>query len=810
MEWRKLVQGGVTNQTVPLTSTYGGVFNSPIRILAIDQLSPDLIARYRSLGLTPSTATQTNYFPNNAIPAALLDPNAQALLNAGIFPAPNNGSQFVGGNKLPTDVREEIVRIDHRFSDKFWVFGHFISEQISQTYGTSLWSGDNVPTVGTVFGNPAYHGVIRATNSISPTLLNEVAFNTNGNRINIAPNGIFARPSALSIPQLFTSNNLDRIPAVNLSGTTGANYDVASWPWNNAADDYQIRDDVSWTKGSHQLKIGGSWSLYKKTQDLFGNTQGGFVFNGNYTGYDFADFLLGYANSYTELAVQDKGNWNNVSWAAYIQDNWRVNSRLTLNLGLRWDGIPHTYEANDRASNFYPGLYDPSQAAVILPDGTISPSSPGLGTSPNPDLAGIQFYLNGIGIAGQNGIPKGLVNDYWNSFGPRLGFAYDLTGTGKTILRGGFGVMYERIQGNDMYNGGPNIPFSASVTFNNVSLSNPKTSLITGQTLSAPIAVASITGLADQYKLPTSYQFSIGLQHELWREGVLSVAYVGNQNRHQTYYTDINLPSPSTLPSLIAGTVAYNSVVPYSGFHSINLVEAGENSHYNALQMSFRTQAGKALTMQVAYTFSQAIDPATSFGGDLNNLSNPYDRSYDYGPALSDRTHIGLVNFIYRLPLFEHTSSGLMKSALGGWELSGIVTMESGLPLNVTLGGSQGSNGLANGTNRPDVNSQISYPQTINAWFDPSAFSSPAVGQWGNLQRGQIRGPGRQNWNLSLFKSFQFNERGSRLEFRAESFNTWNHTQFRDVSTTYTASNFGQVTSVWDPRVFQLGMKLIF
>ena len=283
------------------------------------------------------------------------------LLKAGIFPAANNGNQFVGGNKLPTDVREEIVRIDHQFTDKFWIYGHWVDEQISQTYGTSLWSGDNVPSVGTVFGNPSYSGVLHATYSISPTLLNETAFNYNGNRINIVPNGLVARPSGLSIPELFQGNNLNRIPGIQLGGSTGSNYDVASWPWNNKADDYQVRDDISWTKGKHQIKMGASWAIYKKIQDLFGNTQGSFNFNGNYTGNDFADYLLGFSNSYTELAVQDSGHWNNVSWAAYIQDNWRVNKRLTLNLGLRWDGVPHTYEANNRMANFYPNLLQPGQ-----------------------------------------------------------------------------------------------------------------------------------------------------------------------------------------------------------------------------------------------------------------------------------------------------------------------------------------------------------------------------------------------------------------------------------------------------------------
>ncbi len=826
MEWRKLVQGGLVNQTVPLTSEYGGQFSAPVQTPCSNQVSPALAAQYAGLGLalsTPDPNTKNcsgplavkQFFPNNRLPSSLLDPNAQVLLSAGIFPAPNNGStKFVGGNKLPTNVREELFRIDHHFSDKFWIFGHFVSEQISQTYGTAQWSGDNVPTVGDVFGNPAYSGVIHATHSISPTLLNEMSFNYNGNRINIVPTGTIARPSGLSIPELFTGNNLNRIPGVNLAGSTGANYDVASWPWHNKADDYQIRDDISWTKGAHQFKIGASWALYKKVQDLFGDTQGAFNFNGKYTGNDMADFLLGYANSYTELAVQDHGFWNNVSWAAYFQDNWRVNSRLTLNLGLRWDGVPHTYEANNRMSNFYPGLYNPANAALLSADGNaVLPNSPGLGTSPNPILNGVQFYLNGIGIAGQNGIPKGLVKDHWAAFGPRLGFAYDLTGSGKTVLRGGFGVMYERIQGNDMYNAGPNEPFSTSVSFNNVSLSNPNLSLLTGQTLTAPITVGSITGLAlTDYKLPVSYQYSFGVQHQVWRDSVFQAAYVGNFSRHQNDYRDINLPDPGVLPALIAGSTAYNTVVPYRGFHSITLAENAGNAHYNSLQMTLRSRMGRDLSLEVAYTFSRGYDPATSgAGGDLYTVSNPYNRQYDYGLFQADRTHIGLVNFIYELPIFRTSPNRALKTTLGGWELSGIVTMETGVPLNINLGGSQGSNGLANATNRPDLVGSISYPQTVNEWFNPASFAVPAPGQWGTLKKGAVRGPGRDNWNLSLLKSFVFSEeRGSKLEFRVESFNAWNHTQFNAVSSTFTNSDFGKVTSTWDPRVFQMGLKLLF
>ncbi|MBZ5727169.1 MAG: TonB-dependent receptor [Acidobacteriia bacterium] len=812
MEWRKLVQGGALNTTVPLTSQYGGNLGATaIHVPNANQLSPQQIARFAAVGLAPGQA-----FPANTIPSALLDPNAQLLLKAGIFPAPTSGTKFVGGNNAPTNVREELFRIDHHFTDKVWVFGHFVDESILQTFGTTMWSGDNVPSAANTFGNPSYSGVVHTVYTISPTVLNEVSFNYNGNRINILPlsSAVIARPSGFNVPELFPSNALNRIPSINLGGSTGTNYDLNRVPWVNKADDYQIRDDFSWTKGSHQFKFGGSWALYKKIQDVFGQTQGSFAFNGSYTGSDFADFLLGYANQYQEAALQDKGYWNNQSWAAYGQDTWKVNRQLTLTLGLRWDGIPHTYEMNNRQSNFYPNLYDPSKRAV-LSGGTISPTSPGLGTSPNPDLKGVLFYLNGIGVAGQPGIPAGLVQNHWATFGPRVGFAYDLTGQGKTVIRGGFGIMYERVQGNDVYNGGGNVPFSTNVTFNNVSLSNPNTSLLTGTTQLAPITVSDVTGLSNtDYKPPASYQFSIGIQQQLGKASVVSLTYVGNQNRHQNDYREINLPDPSQLPGLIQGTAVYNNVVPYAGFHSLRMSENANNSHYNGLQINYRGQIRDRLTLQAAYTYSKANDPLAQGGDaqDMQNTSNPYNRAYDNGPSPLDRRQVALVNFIWQLPFFRgQNTSRLVRGTLGGWEISGIGTMETGLPLNINLGGSQGNNGLANSTNRPNVAGSVSMPNTLNSWFAASAFSLPALGAWGNFPRGSVYGPGRDNWNLSLFKSFTFSEaRGSRLEFRAETFNVFNHTQFSGVSTTFTASDFGHVTSTYNPRNIQLGLKLLF
>ncbi len=829
-EWRRLIQGGLTNQPVPDSSTYGGNFGAQtINVPSAGEVSSSVLARNCPGGVLPAGIVQGQPFPHNTIPTCMISPNATALLTAGIFPASNTVAAdgkptFIGGNDSPTNLTEEVVRIDHNFSSKWSIFGHFIAEQVSQGFGVSQWSGANVPTVGDTFSNPSYSAVVHTTNTISPNLLNETAFNYNGNRISITPYAGSGLKS-LSLPdgydsshsRLFTGpNNMNRIPNIDLNGALGTHFEISSWPWNNIADDYQVRDDVSWARGAHQFKIGGSWALYKKVQDLFGQTQGSFNFDGTFTGSDFADYLLGTAKNYSELAVQDQGLWNNVSWATYIQDNWRATHNLTLNLGLRWDGIPHTYEANNRMGNFYPSLYKQADAAILLPDGTISPQSPGLGASPNPILKGVPLYLNGIGIPEHNGVPKGLVNNNWATFGPRLGFAYDVMGNGKTVIRGGFGMMYERIQGNDMYNAGANIPFSLNVTNNSVTMENPSILVSTGSEAAKPINPASITGLdIDKYKQPASYQYSAGVQRQLNARSVLSIAYVGNQNRYQNNYRQMNLPDESYLPELIAGK-QYTTApgLPYPGFQSINMSVNEANSHYNALQVDLNSQI-KTLTMRAYYTLSSTVDPTLGGGGgaDLSNVSNPYmGWKYDSGPGGYDRTHNGAVNFIYDMPFFQKSQNRLLRTTLGGWEVSGIVTMTSGLPINPQLTGGQSNNGLPIANNRPDrVAGSVSYPHKVGEWFDTKAFSAPAVGAWGNAGMNSLRGPGRDNWNLSLFKSFRFSEDGDRrFEFRAESFNVWNHTQFNAVSNGLGASNFGQVTSAFDPRVFQFGGKLYF
>jgi Carboxypeptidase regulatory-like domain len=866
MDWRRYIHGGLFNVNVPLASMYPDASGNVVLPAkdpngkTIQLAVPQNIASFApGCG---GTLTAGGSFPTNGagqtyIPACAVNANASALLSAGIFPKPTSGFAFIGGGNQPTFAREEIVRVDHTFTDKVSVFGHLILDHAQQTFGTTMWSGDNMPSIGNTFGNPSRHYVVHATYMIHPTLLNELSFNYNGNKIAILPDGVYAAPSGFTFNRIFGGTNaLNRIPSINLGKQMGDNYTTNWVPWNNTANDYQVRDDLSWVKGSHQLKFGFSWALYKKVQDYFANTQGGFGFDASATnptgcidsatitcGFDYADFVLGAAQNYNENGYKGTGHWNAVNPAGYIQDNWRVNNRLTLNLGVRWDGMPHTYEAGQNMANFYPSLYDPTQAAVFVPGtsgGQIASNSPGLGASPLAALQGYKLYLNGMGIDGKNGVPKGLAKANWFDFGPRVGFAYDLAGNGKTIVRGGFGIMYERIQGNDMYNGATNPPYGYSLNTNNVLLSNPHTTW-QGGTITVPIVPADVTGINRYYPTPRVSQYSAGVQQQIGSKAVLSMSYVGSVARHLSYWQEINLPDPSQLASLTStsnhvgtdGVSHFNELLPYKGYHQLRQAFNGGNSHYNSLQVELHGQVARDLQLQAAYTLSRAIDPATGANGngwDLNSVTNPYAGwQYDIGPSALDRTHVAFANFMYQIPFLRNSSSRALKTMLGGWSLSGIVTMQTGTPLNVTVSGNNVASLFAGGIgNRPDKVGAITYPKSkvLNTagtqvtgiqWVGLSAFATPAPGKWGTLPFDALRGPGRHNWNLSLFKSFLLSEsRGSAFEFRADAFNVWNHTQFGGSGqnggfhTGFDGGQAGQITSAFDPRTFQLGAKLIF
>ena len=833
-EWRKLVQGStpstgttiaasnfpVAGQDLAYTVPSNGI--APIVPVTTD---PAKLAIYGQRGLTAGQP-----FPNNIIPRQLIDPNAVLEMNAGTFPHPNFGTtQYVSSIPQPTNVREDVVRIDHAINTKLQLMGHYLHDDVNQTYYPPLWGiANNFPTVGTAMLNPSWSATIKLTQTLSPNLLNETAFLYSGNTIHLTPVGVFAQPSGWTGTTFFpaANNRLSRMPEIQLGAPYGRNWSSSYFPWKNSFEGYETRDDLSWNKGVHQFKFGFSWLHAPKNQELQANTQGTAVFNNSSFAKDsYINFLLGDVATFTQLQYLAGKHWVQNNYGFYVLDNWHIVSRLTLNLGLRFDGLPHTFERFNQFANFVPANYNTSLAFPLNPDGTLNPAS-------LTQFNGSPFYLNGISEAGVNGFPRGVINNQYDTWQPRVGFAYSLPGKQSTVIRGGFGMFFERVQGNDVYNAAQNPPFAYQPSATNVYFSNPNTSALTGATTTQAFP-STLTNIAFRYPPPGTAQFSLGIQRELAPSVIGVMQYVGSVGWTQNNARQINT-LPLTDPNPAIGlakrqAVATNTTInipgqapitpnanlyrQFPGFSGINQEENRTNFNYNSLQVGVRMQNKHGLTFQLAYTYSHEIDTAAN---DLNGVANPFDISYDRASGGFDRRQIFNANYIYVLPFFAKSGNAFERTLLGGWEVSGVTVVQSGIPQSITYNGADVL-GLGGGTtNRPNIVAPISYPKTRLAWYNKSAFANP-VAPWaggpnqgfGNARKDAIVLPGLFNFNLAAFKTFSFTE-SVKLQMRFESFNTFNHTEFQNIDAGTNDANFGQVTSTYDPRVLQLGAKLQF
>ena len=794
--------------------------------------NPTYTALETANGLTPGAAFPGSQSAGYTIPAALLDPNAVLFMGTGAIPKPNSGTDgYVGSPKQPTYVREDVVRIDHNFNDKYHLMGSWIHDAMTQTIIPTQWSGDSYDTVGDVFANPSWGSAIRLTQAISPTLLNETGLYVNGNTISVTPTGIYTQPAGWNAGSFFTGNNPEnRLPQIGFGGgPINTTWTVIYWPWHNSYLNYQIRDDLSWTKGKHQMKFGFSYMREDKNQQLQADTEGDYSFNGSqYSGSSYLNFLLGLANSYQQLQSQGTDHWLSNNYGGYAMDNWHLFPRLTLNLGLRYDGLPHTFEKNNVVANFNPAAYDASQAAVFNSSGTLCTAPGVLGcTAASPGLStvgGQTYYLNGIQQAGANGTPRGLVQNNFFTWQPRVGFTYDLFGNGKTVLRSGIGFFYERMQGNDIYNVNTTPPFAYQPSVSNVFFSTPQTSVDTGTGAAIPIAAAGLTNLSYYYPNPGTVQYSFGVQQQLARSIVAALQYVGSGSWNQDDKREINDLPLSDLADRQAVATGSNPVThrQYLGFSNIVQEENAVTANYHSLQAALRVENRHGLTVELSYTWSHEIDIESADLTSANEagtstISNPYNLSYDRGSGLFDRRHIFNANYIYAEPFFKHANV-LSRTLLSGWQLSGVTTAESGAPQNIYYNGPDVLGLGGNAVSRPDVTGRVSLPKTQAQWFDTTAFSNP-VAPWnggtsngfGNASKDTLHAPGLFNWNLSLYKDFPISKaEGPRFELRFESFNTFNHTQFNGIDSGTADSTYGKVTSTYDPRVFQFGGKFLF
>jgi hypothetical protein len=817
-----------------------------------------------------------------------VDPNAKAMLDAYV-PLPNNGpTGYVGAHSVPTNFSSTQIRVDQNLSDKAAMFVRFTSDTWVKTVVPALWSGSSYDTTATAYSVPARQTVLHLNYNFKPNLMNEFIFSYTDTPHTITtmagPGSVSktnTKPSGWNASVLFPANaHNPLLPSVGVNGGVPFSWYVDQGNYVGPYDAepvYTYRDNVAWVHGRHTFKFGFFLEKFQLTEQFGTETQGIYNFSGstsyhNSTGNGLADMFLGKIQQYTEGTFNANGvltggygvgHWRRTDFEPYFQDDWKVNRKLTLNFGVRYYLLipPHDVTHPTVDSNFMSNLYNPAAAAVLGLDGNLHKNA---ATGQIYDFTG---FGNGLVECGTPPVSKGCQTIYYENIGPRFGFAFDPTGSGKTAIRGGYGIYYEPGNGNNA---------------NAIGMEgNPPTTLgPTGYYL--PSYYSLTTGLygptgamrAIPYhqKNPAVNQFNINVQRELPGNNIVTVAYVGNLARHLDTSRNpnqipvgvgiMNVPALSSTnggPCDASGNCNVQQLLmtyqvdsayfnPYQTYRTIVLKEFTGVSSYHAFQANLRHTTGFGLTLQAAYTWSHMIDNSTStYFAYGNNAS--VDGNYDMNrwKATSDlnRAQVLQVNYVYALPFFRNHPNAFVRQAFGGWNVSGITSMFTGEPVDFNCGINGYQTGIGTSVRCNTVGPLKINKSTYNdptygpmvRWFDPSVLTQPLQsqllangqpGMFGYGGRNGLTGPGRNNWDIGLHKEFQlpwFRGEHSTLQFRAETFNTFNHPQWRWINVgcngngdafgrscggdTYNAGN-GEVSGAWAPRNIQLAMKFTF
>lgn len=715
------------------------------------------------------------------------------------------------------NYREEIVRIDHVFGPRLTVTGRFMDDSIPTVEPGGLFGPNTyAPGVATSSTNsPGRNFMIHAVATINQNTLLDVGYAYSYGAIvsrltgSLNPKNSPEVAAAITLPFKPT---LARIPTIGFAdGETLAGFG----PYDDFNRNHNWYGNFTRIMGHHTLKMGLSWNKYNKSENAGGNNPGTFTFydDGVPTGtssfeQEWANFLLGRAGDFTQnsMDLTPDIHQNHIEW--YFQDEWRVFSNLTLTYGVRHSMFRQPTESHGLLTNFDPNLYDPAKAPQI--DAATGNIIPGTGDP-----------LNGIIQGGKNSpYGDGVAKSTNYNFAPRLGFAWDPFRDGKTSIRGGYGMFWDAPSagiGEDNVFANP--PYNKSVFIGATTFTNPGS--VSADVNNSPNYLQANNPSG---KLGYIQSWNLDVQREFGAGMLVDIGYYGSKGTHLNMGLDINEVPPGA--ALAAGiiqpggyitsttTPLLNAIRPYRGYEAIMSVEPRGKSSYNSLQMSFQKRFKDNSLINVNYTWSHSL---SNFQWERWwAAQNVYDLSKEWGPSYLDRRHAFTANFVYEIPFFR-AQQGAAGRVLGGWELSGIITANSGLGLTpgTRLSRDYGALGiLANGpeTLRPNMvsNPNVNAPHTLDEFFNTSAFANVSgVNLPGNARRGSITGPGFQRWDLSLFKNIKITERVS-TQFRAEAFNVWNHTNFDGVGTSLGSSSFGKVTSTRDPRIVQLGLKLNF
>jgi hypothetical protein len=802
-EWRRIIEPTGTSTTlVPTDNELKGDFSD-----------------YSTLGLTEplvTTALASNPlcvdcvagqpFPNDQIPTGMLDSNALLLINtyyprAGTF---KNGYNFASAVPTTTTVREELIRMDYNLSDRWKAFAHYIQDQNHIGSPYSLWGDNPLPNVeGTHEFEPMQSFGVNLVGTLTPNLINELQFGIYHDIIRISedPTISRARASGLNIPFYFPAPHLnldDRIPQLHFAHYAGVNTD---WPFLNGFFFHKWTDNISWHRGAHNLRFGllvTQQGKNENNQDSLGN--GSFTWGGSQTGNDLADMFTNFADVYQEEETNPMQHLRYWDDEAYAQDQWQISHRLSFTYGLRYTFFSPEIDENNLLTNFLPQLYQAAMAPTVSPvDGSLS-------NIPASQMSyGAYLPTNGIIVAGVNS-PYGdaVFNAPKLNLAPRVGFSYDVFGNGKTALRGGYGLYYDRTAPYEL-NGKSNPPFNAKVTLYKVTVDNPGHS--GGQSSYSSLGLMALN---PKYTNPNNQQWSFGVQQQVHRNTVVNLDYVRTQGTHLLYETQLNQNGSQleVAENALNADVGLNvdAARPYLGYGGIGQFTPEASSTYNGMQASLREQVGKALTLNANYTYSKVL---TDAAGDANTPQNSLDLKADRGVASFDRTQMLKANFVWQLPAF--TSNAVLRNAVGGWQLSGLGSVLTGEPIEVTLGSPYLNDGVADSTPRPNLVGKAQDSKGLNDWLNPNAFAVPAQGTFGNSGVSAARLPRQTQLDSSISKDFHLYER-VHMQFNLSAINVFNHTLFNGVDSNYYVGSvtFGHITSATTQRVVQAGLHFAF
>jgi hypothetical protein len=869
-EQRRDLRYPTLTSTVPDANLRRGVFPIPVCINRND--------------VAGSTCTGANILPaNTPLPTALFNATAQAYVSQiyDKLPLPTNPVTYVlsSSAKNKADFRQEVLKIDHTFTDKWSAFYRFQQDKIPTLDANALFSsGSGLPGVSTTeTQSPGKAHTFQTTYVIKPTMILEARATYSYGAILSENVGTLSKDIS-SIPvNLPFPNTRDRVPSVAttaLASSNGFSPLTGFGPYDNFSNKKAAGASLSVIHGTHTMKFGGNFSRYRKNENaLVGDGPG--PNQGNFTSFSatlptgvtasatnqniqrWANFLVGNVASFRQARFDYTADLRQSNFEGYAQDEWRYRQNLTLYYGIRYSRFGQPVDKNGRLTNFIPSLFNPNNAPQVTGAGNL--------------VAGTGNFCNGMVVNSQNTVPQANCSPTVSPFGetitstsnrdfaPRVGLAWDPFKKGKTSIRTGYGIYHEQILvGYDEQIIGQNPPFQDNVDFSNVRLDNPAAGAA-----AAPSGVArTIRARQSDWKTPYMQQWSLDWQQQLTSKTILTLGYYGSKGTHLIGLVELNELAPgvalnslcapgnnapstpgvtlvrcqpanyaftgtaSTDPAVrnpnIAGGVGFadqlllDQLRPYRGYRSITMMQPRFDSNYHSLQFSGSHRFTSSSQVNAAYTWSKNL---TNMQNDRTNApQNSFDIPSEKSRATLDRRHIFSLNYIYELPFFSKQDDFAGK-VLGGWQASGILYLQSGLPFTATTSSFDaaglGNSGALVAGNRPNLlcDPNQNAPHTTAQYFNTACFQvNPAAGAIvpntaGTAGRGIINGPPTKRVDFTMTKNVRFGET-MRLQLRAEAFNVLNHTNFRSFgSLNRTSGLFGTISAVRDPRTIQLGAK---